>query len=278
MTEKSSEILPDYEKPPVIEVIAGITFQPIKALTGPYLGVLWEKFKPDYSRIREAVPLLPNIEQFDEAPPQEAFPFGGMIGDVISASRTWFETTDGNGLIQVQRDRFLHNWKKEKDTDEYPHYDYVIGNFRRCLEKFEQFLQENNLGTIQPLQYELTYINHMPQGEGWTTFADIGNVFPDFSWRPRKERFLPDPEAINWQTNFVLPERSGRLHQSIRSAKRRKDGRPVFLLELTARGIDNDKSRSAMWSWFDIAHEWIVQGFTDITGESLHKTIWRRKR
>jgi uncharacterized protein (TIGR04255 family) len=278
MSEPSSKILPDYESPPVIEVVAGITFQPMKALTGPYLGVLWEKFKPKYQRIREVAALLPVIERFDEAQAEETFPFGDAIGEIISIPRTWFETSDGNGLIQVQRDRFLHNWKKEKDTDKYPHYDYVIDNFRRCLETFEQFLEENKLGSIQLLQNELTYINHIPQGEGWTTFSDIKNVFPDFSWRSSEERFLPDPEVISWQTSFLLPDRSGRLHESIRLGKRRKDGCPVFLLELTARGIGNDKSRSAMWSWFDIAHEWIVRGFTDITGERLHKTVWRRKR
>ena len=274
MAATSSKILPDYDKPPVIEVVSGIMFQPIKALAGPYLGVLWEKFKPDYQQFREVAPLIPVIERFDEAPPGEAV----SLGDAFSFSRTWFETSDGNRLIQVQRDRFLHNWKKAKDTDEYPHYDYVIGNFRKCLEKFEQFLEENKLETIQPIQYELTYINHIPQGDGWTTLNDLGNVFPDFSWRPASERFLPDPEAINWQTTFLMPERSGRLHESIRLGKRRTDGRPILLLELTARGIGNDKSRPAAWSWFDMAHEWIVRGFTDITGEGLHKTVWRRKR
>ena len=131
------------------------------------------------------------IESFIEAPAREMASFEEIFG----LTRTWFETSDGNGLIQVQRDRFLHNWKKERDIDVYPHYDYVIGNFRRCLEKFEAFLQENKLGSIDPVQYELTYINHVPQGEGWSTFGDLGNVFPDFSWRSAK-RFLPQPEAL----------------------------------------------------------------------------------
>jgi uncharacterized protein (TIGR04255 family) len=274
MSQTTNRLLPDYEKPPVIEVVSGIQFKPVKGLTGPYLGTLWEKFKPDYPRVKEVAPLAPVIELFDDTPGREMVSFENLFG----LTRTWFETNDGNGLIQVQRDRFLYNWKKEKDTDQYPHYDYVISNFRKCLESFEEFLQENKLDSIEPLQYELTYINHIPQGEGWSRFGDLGNVFPDFSWRPAEKRFLPDPEAINWQTSFVMPERSGRLHQSIRLAKLRTDGRPILLLEFTARGIGNDKSRSAMWSWFDMAHEWIVRAFTDITGEGLHKTVWMRKR
>ncbi len=268
-----NKLLPDYEKPPVIEVVSGIQFNSIKNLTGPYLGLLWEKFKADYPRSKEVAPLVPAIEVFDEIPSREM----AVFPDFLGLSRTWFETNDGNRLIQVQKDRFLHNWKKERDTDEYPHYDYVVSNFKLCLEKFEAFLQENKLESIQPVQYELTYINHIPQGEGWNTFGDLGKVFPDFSWRSA-ERFLPAPEGINWQTTFVMPEKSGRLHESLRSAKRRSDSQPILLLELTVRGIGSDKSRSAMWSWFDVAHEWIVRGFTDITGEELQRGLWRRKQ
>jgi uncharacterized protein (TIGR04255 family) len=265
--------LPDYEKPPVIEVVSGIQFKAITNLTGPYLGLLWQKFKSDYPRVKEMPPILPATESFDEAATMA--PPG--LEHVFSLTRTWFETKDGNGLIQVQKDRFHHNWKKEKDTDEYPHYEHVINNFRKCLEKFEEFLRENELESIQPVQYELTYINHIMQGEGWNTFNDLGNVFRDSSWAQGK-RFLPEPEGINWQTTFTLPQQSGRLHQSVRLGKRRVDGRPTLLLEFTARGIGGDKSRSAMWSWFDMAHEWIVSAFTDVTTENIQKNVWRRKR
>jgi uncharacterized protein (TIGR04255 family) len=274
MADKSSKVLPDYETPPVIEVVSGIMFEPIKGLAAPYLGRLWEKFKSKYPRCKEVAPLLPVIERFDEAVPVEGLPFGAGF----PAPRTWFETVDGNGLIQVQRDRLLHNWKKEREEDQYPHYDYVINNFRECLATFEEFLKENQLGAMEPVQYELTYINHLLQGDGWTALGDLGKVFPDFAWRTSDQRFLPVPEAINWQTSFVLPKKAGRLHASIRLGKRRTDRRGTFLFELTARGIIEDKSRSAMWSWFDIAHEWIVRGFTDLTGEDLHKTVWRRTK
>lgn len=275
MAEKSSTLLPDYESPPVIEVVSGITFEPIKGLAAPYLGLLWQKFRSQYPRCREVAPLLPVIEKFDESIPSvENPPFGGEF----PGPRIWFETTDGNGLIQVQRDRLLHNWKKERDEDQYPHYDYVIKNFRDSLATFEEFLNENELGAIEPIQYELTYINHILEGAGWTALSDLRKIFPDFSWRSIDKRFLPLPETINWQTSFALPNKSGRLHASIRLGKRRSDRRSTFLFELTARGILENKSRSAMWSWFDVAHQWIVRGFTDLTSEDLHKTVWRRTR
>jgi uncharacterized protein (TIGR04255 family) len=274
MKAESNNILPDYEKPPVIEVVCGILFEPIKALTAPYIGVLWEKFKSEYPRCKEVAPLVPVIERFDDAGALDQ----ASLGEIFSLPRAWFETSDGNGLIQVQRDRFLHNWKKERDEDIYPHYGYVIGNFRKCLATFEEFLEENQFNEIKPVQYELTYVNHIPQGDAWDTLGNIKNVFPDFAWRGEGNRFLPVPEVINWQTSVVLPERCGRLHASIRLGKRRTDRHPILLFELTARGVSSERSKAAMWRWFDMAHEWIVRGFTDLTSEKLHKSVWRRRR
>jgi len=193
-------------------------------------------------------------------------------------SRTWFETQDGNRLVQVQRDRFLHNWKKEKDSDKYPHYEYVIKNFETCFEIFEAFLHDHGLGNVEPRQYELTYINHIFKGEGWDTLNDVGNIFQDFFRRKNGTRFLPEPEIIQWFTSFTLPNRTGRLHVSVRLGARKSDGRPTILLELTARGMSADQSRESMWSWFKTAHEWIVQGFSDVTTNEIQAKLWRRKQ
>jgi uncharacterized protein (TIGR04255 family) len=263
---------PNYEKPPVIEVVCGVLFKQIAALNVPYFGFLWQKFKSEFPKTKQAQPLAPLIERFNgESPPVEV-----EFTDMPPLPRIWFETADENGLIQVQQDRFHHNWKKRRDEDEYPHYEYVIKNFRRHLECFDTFLGEYALGSIEPLQYEMTYVNHIPQDEGWKSLSTLGELFPDFAWRGTKERFLPNFEAINWRTTFPLPDHRGRLHATIRLGTRKSDKRPVLLLELTARGIGKDSSRQEMWTWFDLAHEWIVNGFTDLTGEEVQRTVWKR--
>jgi hypothetical protein len=106
---------------------------------------------------------------------------------------------------------------------------------------------------------------------------DIGNVFPDFCFRVNERRFLPEPEGFSWRTTFVLPNKVGRLHVTIRNGISRDKNIPVLMIELTVRGIGNDKSIEGMWPWFDLAREWIVRGFADLGSDQVQKDVWRRK-
>lgn len=270
----TSRNLPNFEKPPVAEVVCGIQFKELRSLLAPHLGLLWERFKPEYPKCQEAPPLAQTLERFNDQPSPS---IDAGFTDKPPLPRVWFLQTQGNGLIQVQRNRFLHNWRKIHPDDEYPHYDTVIEMFCERLSTFTDFINETSLGTINPLQYELTYVNHILDGEGWNSFRELGKVLPDFDWRNDAKRFLPQSQDLNWRTSFDLPEREGRLHVAARSAKRREDNLPILLFELTVRGMPRDSSRDAMWKWFDLAHEWIVCGFADLTSDYMHTNIWRRK-
>ncbi|HTV41571.1 MAG TPA: TIGR04255 family protein [Candidatus Sulfotelmatobacter sp.] len=261
--------MPSYENPPVNEVICGIMFKPITALLAPHLGLLWNKFRTEYPTCREAEPLIPVVESFDG---EET---GQVDLSVPFLPRMWFVSKDENAVIQVQRDRILHNWRKVRTTDSYPRYSVVKERFTKQCSDFATFLAENELGTIQPLQFEMTYLNHIPAESGWHTVGDIGKIFPDFNWRSG-DRFLARPEKVNWRTSFALPESKGRLHISIQLALRRQDRLPLFVVDLTVRGMGADRTLSGMWPWFDTAREWIVRGFTDITGPELQRNVWRR--
>jgi uncharacterized protein (TIGR04255 family) len=270
--EHVSKSFPNYENPPVIEVVCGILFKNIKSLLAAHIGLLWEKYKKEYPSCSEVPPLAPAIERFDtpESPLKEF-----ELAEVPPLPRIWFIHEKENGIVQVQRDRFLHNWKKIRPEDEYPRYPVVIKLFKDRLSQFLLFLQENQLGTIIPLQYEMTYINHIPLGDGWEDLKSVGKVFPDFAFRNLKGRFLSEPESINWRTSFILPNDAGRLHVKIRNGLLRESQVPVLLLDLTVRGIGEFNSLEKMYAWFDIAREWIVRGFKDLTGEEVQKRIWK---
>jgi len=264
----NSHVYPNYENPPVVEVVCGIQFKSIDILLAPHLGLLWEKFKPDYPICQEVAPLSPIIEKYDDKS-QATFGFK----EVPPLPRIWFIHKSDHGIIQVQRDRFLHNWRKVLPEDEYPRYPTVIKLFKDKLGRFEAFLSENEFEKLQIVQYEMSYINHIWMGEEWNNLSEIGKVFPDFSFRATTERFLPGPETINWRTSFLLPNKSGRLHLTIRNGKRRSDHKPMIIMDLTVRGFHE----GGMKKWFDTAREWIVRGFADLTGRDIQDKVWRRK-
>jgi uncharacterized protein (TIGR04255 family) len=277
VTRVTSQKLPKYDKPPVIEVVCGILFTSIEELLAPHFGLLWEQFKPGYAECREVPPLTPTIEHFGESPQEATLQFS----NTPPLPRIWFIHADGS-IIQVQRDRFLYNWRKIRPEDEYPHYPEVVEKFESYLSTFQSLLKDNALGEIELLQYEMTYVNHILQNTAWKSMSDIGHVFPDFSWQKQgpsgnKPRFLSEPEGINWRTSFVLADDMGRLHVHIQKGQLRQEGQPVLRLELTARGIGREKSLDTMRDWFEFAHESIVWGFADLTDYQVQKNIWKRR-
>ncbi len=271
--------LPDYGNPPLVEVVCGVVFEPITKMLVPHFGLLWEEFKADYPVCQEAPPLVALVESFDKSSPMSV-PAGNVLqfAEIPPLPRVGFVHATGSRVIQVQRDRFLHNWRKTRAEDEYPRYKNVLRMFRDHLSCFESFIARSELGAVIPKQYEITYLNHIPQGDGWMAPSDIGKVFPDFAWRLKAQRFFPEFENTNWQTTFVLPNQSGRMYATIRQVTRSDNQEPLLLLDLTVRGVGKDTSPDAMWDWFDMAHEWIVRGFADLTSENEQKEVWRRKR
>ncbi|MCJ7569054.1 MAG: hypothetical protein MUO58_16155, partial [Anaerolineales bacterium] len=128
------------------------------------------------------------------------------------------------------------------------------------------------LGELQPDQYELTYVNHIEQGDGWTNEQDIEEVFPWFkcSLNDQSSAAL---EAVAWHRIYRLPDKAGRLHVSMQQAITIDTKTPVLVLNLTARGFAECGEKD----WFDMAHEWIVRAFADLTGPSIQEAIWKKK-
>jgi uncharacterized protein (TIGR04255 family) len=264
--------LPSYDQPPITEVACSVLFPSLEGLLSPHIGLLWQKFQPEYPFCDDVVPIAPRIEIFDnqDAEPQL------KLSNIPPLPRAWFISQDGTRIIQVQRDRFIHNWRKVDTNSEYPRYSSLLKAFQAHLANFDDFLMEAELGRVQPLQYELTYVNQIPQGQAWLTLEDIGKVFPDVSWKASSSRFLAHPQSISWATVFELPDELGRLYTSVKPII--LDENTTLLFELTVRGIGSYTSRKTLQAWFDAAHEWIVHAFADLTDEETQTNIWKRRR
>lgn len=260
-----------YEKPPVNEVICSVLFDPIEALLTPHIGLLWQRFQPDYPFCNDVTPVAPNVEIFND----QAIETVIQLSNIPPLPRVWFISSDETKVVQIQRDRLIHNWRKISSNSECPRYNSLIKAFQNHLKSFNDFLQEADLGTIQIRQYELSYVNQISQGEGWETLEDLGKIFPDFKWQNSVERFLPKPQYIHWNTTFDLPENLGRLHISITNGL--TNDHPTVFFALTVRGMGNYNSFDLMQNWFDMAHEWTVKAFADLTDQKIQTNIWKRR-
>lgn len=254
--------LPDYTNPPLSEVACGVSFEPLESMRIPHIGLFWQA-------VRDEFPIT-----------QHAAPLGDFQGAIDMADmpipRVWLISQSENSLIQIQNDRFIFNWRRVSPDDIYPRYEYVIESFRKYFELFLSFVESNDLGEVKPTEGELTYINQIPQGEGWQDVGQIGNIMNDISWAGDK-KFLPPPDIINCLSIFTLPDGSGKMNVSIQPAKRRTDETRIFLMELSCKGLKAQHDLSQLWSWYELAHAWIVKGFEDLTQNEIQQKTWKKK-
>lgn len=268
-----SQPLPEYDNPPVIEVVCGLQFKENPRLHAAALGLFWQRLRPEYATCEPQAPLGHVIEQVGGQPAVEQ---EVEVTRIPPAPRFFLIHQSPCWLAQVQGDRLLHNWRKEREIDEYPRFPAVYERFARVWKQFREFCEQEDIGQPTIDQLEVTYINHIVAGEGWSDNGEIGRVFPDLTWREERS-VLPTPESVAWRSSFLIPELSGRLHLSIRSAKRIEDSANVLLCEITARGMSNGQDDASIEAWHFRGRAWIVRAFAELTDEKIQADVWHRR-
>ncbi len=267
--------LPEFDKPPVDEVILGTQFERLSGLQAPHLGLVWGRFREMFPRVAQKEPISRATEQFGP-------PVNGQITVELSQDyatpRCWFIAADDSQLIQVQQDRFLHNWRKRED--DYPRYSHLRERFMEELGQLSDFVREEGIGPLHHDQCEVTYSNVIVLEEG-DGFAGVAKVSPLLSGAP-SEGFLPVQETIRHKVTYPItvegdPTPLGRLHVDFIPGHRKADLRPIVALRLTARGAPIGDEIEGVMEFLDLGHEWIVRGFTSVTSEAMH-TLWGRTR
>jgi uncharacterized protein (TIGR04255 family) len=269
--------LPSFDCPPVVEVVLGTQFDPIKALRAPQIGLLWQEFRTQLPITEEQPPLDPVIERFG-AVRKATQGVSFQILDVPPIPRIWYRNESGTELVQVQTDRFIHNWRRIADDDQYPRYEPLRTTFADDLERFVTFVQRENLGEFAPNQCEVTYVNHIIPDDAWTEHGELDKVLTVFR-QEYSDRFLAKPEDARLSVRYVIPsaagEPLGRLHISADPVFRTKDDVQMIRLNLTARGRPAGPGMDGVLNFLDIGREWVVRAFASITTKEMHR-IWRR--
>jgi uncharacterized protein (TIGR04255 family) len=199
---------PDYKKPPVVEVAIALQFDEIQELTAAHAGLYWKTIRSKFGRVEEQAPIPPLTDpsSWERDGASSILAFGKP-----PTPRLWFIDGTSTRIIQLQRDRFIHNWRNMAADDEYPRFTKIREDFLSYWDGFLHFLNDNKLHSPNINMCELTYVNRIKKGKGWMSMADIEGVFATFVWKTRYG-FLPTPHRVQWAFDFVFPGQAGRLH------------------------------------------------------------------
>ena len=271
-----SEPLPTFDNPPVVEVALAVQFEPIERLGAGEMGLYWAEHRDRLPHTEQHIELDSVTERFEPQP-------RGSVLRITSSDRPppprmWLLNNARTELIQIQRNKFIHNWRKVPGHDVgYPRYQQIRDTFKQELKSFKKFLKGEKLGGITPNQCEVTYVNHIAAGEGWETHADADKVMTVWSGE-HSDPFLSRVEDAEMGFRYVMKDKHGRpvgrLNVKLQPVHSSKDARPIFVLTLTARGQPTGATEVSVMKALDLGHEWVVRGFKSMTTDSMH-SVWR---
>jgi uncharacterized protein (TIGR04255 family) len=272
--------LPDFESPPVVEVAISLQFKPLDLLRSSHFGLLWQAFRTEgFTRTEDHGEIGAKFEDFEGQPMPRVGIRVQSFDDAPPLPRVWYLDDKQNELIQIQRDRIVVNWRQGSSPEPYPRYVSLINRFRFALRTFSAFAASENLGNVSPTQCEVTYVNHIPAGEGWLKHGELGNVVT--TWNNKySDSFLSVPEDVEFRARYRMNDAEGRplgrLYIAFQPGYRTTEGKPIFVMNVIARGEPQSADSNAVFRLFDYEHDWIVRSFASITTSQMHE-VWRRK-
>lgn len=264
--------LPEYDRPPVVEVSMGVQFTGLSQYTSFVASDLYEHVKREFPVVEEYPPLDPAFETFGGgsalAPPKF---------ELISAPlqpRFFFLSSDGSELMQFQKDRLHYNWRKTEDAQHYSRYPIVRGKFEKAYRRFGDWVARHKLGSIAITQCEIVYVNTIPLVDASERECGLSKLFPWFDGLPGRT------EDGSFQFRQPLADESGKLAARLTCTLQYGTdpaGHREARLMLLVRGRPNEDANRQYLDFFDEGRKIIVHTFTNITTDHAH-SIWGRSK
>ncbi len=276
MTRRPTD-LPDYASPPVSEVVLGVQFNSLDGLLAPHLGLIWNEFKAQFPLIEQHLPLDPAFETFGD----RAAPALQMPRWMLSAPtpRIYLVNTKRTELLQVQGDRFFHNWRKIGVGDEYPRFEKMLSTFEGGLRRLNDLVHGEALGSIVPNQCEVAYINHIEIPADACSADVFARVFGSWIKAPPLKD-LGAPEDARVLLRYVIQDTEnkpiGRLMITGEPAWK-TDGTYLLQLTLLARGKPSGENLAGVCEFLKLGRIHIVKAFDEITSDEMHN-VWGKKQ
>lgn len=271
-----SDPLPAFERPPVVETVLSVQFNPLPELVPPKIGWFWRENLDcdDWPTVQMATPIVDQFETFDDPSVSGLQRLAFNIATGVQAVRTQIVSRNDDRVIQIQPTRLAYNWRSRED--DYPSFDGLFPEFKRVWSLLQGFVN-NQLGveSIAVNQWEITYVNHIKEGDLWTNSAEWGRVLPSVSIPPT----LPSKtelEAIDITWRYEIVPKRGRLHVSIKPRIEPSTGAKLLSMNLTARGPVDASKEWTLENGVETGHAVVVEAFESLTSKQAHKE-WRKK-
>ncbi|HVV37632.1 MAG TPA: TIGR04255 family protein [Acidimicrobiales bacterium] len=261
MTKPSPK--PTYIDPPVNEVAIAVQFAPLPT-TMQLVTIATELANlTGFLNVSEQPPLGPMpTRRADEAQLQL------QISNAPIGPRIWLQDEDEVHLIQLQHDRVALNWRRLDDSQGYPSFDSIRPTWDNVFSQVCDLAAGLN-APIVPNIFEVTYVNPVdPAPRARDLVAPWSGRYSD--------AFLPRPSSLRIGAEYDLPDDLGVLTIDMTPARRRDTDTDATLIRLIARGWPSTSDPSELANFLDVAHDWIVRGFTSFTTPKMHKA-WGRE-
>jgi uncharacterized protein (TIGR04255 family) len=244
-------IRPKFSNPPLVERAVTVVFEKVNLSIGDY-GLFWSSCLDEFPISEAAAPLAVEIERFDGfRPSQTKIEFV----DAGTLPRALFRNPAKGELLQLQNDRFSFNWVKTSDDHTYPHSEAVLSRFFEFFKGFAEFAKSRGLGTLIPVQCEITNVNAISLSDVGDSFVDFGTVvrLPDVSF---SDPFLTLESQVSGAKYLIIGEDGrpiGRVHSIGQPGIQATTQELVYRFDITARGAPIGDGIGGIEAFFDSA-------------------------
>ena len=270
-----------YGSPPIEEVAIAAQFNELSGFNFRALHAVYSEFKDRVARIEERGPISPQFELFDDGSPialERRIQFSAE--SLPSRRRVLLIESDEARLVQIQSDRFVKNWRKRADSNEYPRFKNILPDFLADYEAFCSALVAEGYERPIANQVDVSYFNSIYFSDEHTYLDALDRYISIFSFQgPSKSTGLvPEQGIFSLKFSFFEdgPESPrGRLHVDLAPAVD-AENRPSLRLQLVARGHPASAEIVDIGRFAAAGRREIVSMFDRIISEDA-KTEWERE-
>ena len=244
--------LPEFRQPPLVEVAVGLMFDPL-GLRAIDLAHLYNQWKSDYPEYEEhaAIPASPLVP-------------GLILEPGIPHLRLWFVGRGGR-LIQIQRDRLIVNWRKVKETSDYPHYGVLRRELDSRFREFASFVVKQGLDEPALNSIELTYVNQVPLEDSILNLAETVSLFqvPSVDLGPATEANV----SLRFDASSEVGHESATLAVNVQRSVNTEPPSVILQLACASPVLNMPDALTTL----DRARYHVVRSFQHLTTEGMHE-------